>query len=230
MHPIICTIGPFTIFSYGLALAMAFIVSVLLASARAKKDNIDPGVVYNVTFIGFVSGIIGARAFYVLSNISYYSKNIPEIFLLQNGGLSVFGGLILGTIAALAYIKVKRLSVYLIFDTLMPFLALGQAIGRIGCLLNGCCFGSTVIPVQIYASLSLLVIFILLRLIQDRPHALGAVFYSYLLLYSFKRFFIEFLRADSPRISFGLTLFQLLCIPVFIVSLAWLFARFNKKT
>ncbi|MFA6350003.1 MAG: prolipoprotein diacylglyceryl transferase [Candidatus Omnitrophota bacterium] len=229
MHPIICQIGPFTIFSYGLALAAAFIISVFLASEQARRNNIDPNIIYNISFIGFIFGIAGARIFYVLSNIGYYSKNIQEVFMLAHGGLSVFGGLILGIAAAVAYLKIKKLSVYLVFDTLMPFLALGQAIGRIGCLLNGCCYGATVIPVQIYASFSLLVVFMLLRFIQDRPHALGTVFYAYLFFYSFERFSIEFLRSDNPRILFSLTLFQLLCIPVFIISLIWLVSRCEKK-
>lgn len=228
MHPIICQIGPFTIFSYGLAMATAFIVAVFLAGIQARKNNIDPDIIYNITFLSFISGIAGARIFYVLSNIGYFSKNISEIFMLQHGGLSVFGGLILGTSAAIIYLKIRKLSIYLVLDILVPYLALGQAIGRIGCLLNGCCFGSTVIPVQIYASLSLLAIFMILCLIQDRPHVLGKVFYSYLLLYSTKRFFIEFWRIDNPHNLFGLTIFQVLCIPVFIISLAWLLSQRKK--
>ncbi|MCX5711755.1 MAG: prolipoprotein diacylglyceryl transferase [Candidatus Omnitrophica bacterium] len=228
MHPIICQIGPFTIFSYGAAMAIGFIIAVFLARIQARKDNIDPDIIYNVTFISFILGILGARIFYVLSNLGFYSKNIPEIFMLQHGGLSVFGGLILGTAAAIVYLKIKKLSIYLVLDLLVPFLALGQAIGRIGCLLNGCCFGSTQIPVQIYSSLLLLSIFMILRFIQDSAHVRGSIFYSYLLLYSVKRFSIEFWRLDNPRIFFGLTIFQLICIPLFMISLAWLFARRNK--
>jgi len=117
-------------------------------------------------------------------------------------------------------------------DLLAPFIALGQAIGRIGCLLNGCCFGreskfglyfkvfdQILIPTQLYSSLLLLLIFIVLRLKQDAKHLPGEILCGYLFLYSLKRFFIEFLRNDSPRMFYGLTLFQVLCLVMFFLSL-----------
>jgi len=160
---------------------------------------------------------------------------------LQRGGLSWFGGLILGALAGGIYVKIKKLSVYKIGDLMMPFIALGQAIGRIGCLLNGCCFGkpssygiyfkvhdAVLVPTQLYSSLLLLVIFIILRFMQEKPHRQGEVLFSYFLLYSTKRFFIEFWRADNPRIFHGLTLFQLISIAVFIFAVINLLAL--KKT
>jgi phosphatidylglycerol:prolipoprotein diacylglycerol transferase len=175
--------------------------------------------------------IIGARIFYIMENANYYINNIPEMVMLQRGGLSWYGGLMLGSICGILYLIKKNLSVYKILDLVIPFVALGQAIGRIGCLLNGCCFGkvsrfgiyfdahkSVLIPTQVYSSLALILIFIALRLLQARPHKDGVVFFAYLLLYSIKRFFIEFWRADNELIFLGMTLFQIISIAIFLLS------------
>lgn len=231
MYPEICKIGPFTIYSYGVMLVFAFIVGAVLSALRAKKENINPDTIFNLCFIVFISGVIGARIFYVIEHIGDYINNPLEIIMFQHGGLSWFGGLIMGLISGLLYLKNKNLNVYKILDLIVPFAALAQAIGRIGCLLNGCCFGkeysygiyfpvhnAVLIPVQIYSSILLIFIFIILRFVQDRPHKTGQIFLFYLLLYSLKRFFIEFWRSDNEIISFGLTLFQILCIIIFVLS------------
>ncbi len=233
MYPEICKIGPFTVYSYGLMLAIAFVVSLALANVQAKRHGISADLIFNLSFLVFVSGIIGGRIFYVIENLSYYIENPIEIIMLQRGGLAWFGGLALGIICGVIYLKKKKASIYKIFDFIAPFLALAQAIGRIGCLLNGCCFGkmskfgiyftvhkSVLIPTQIYSSLILIFIFIILRSLQDRPHKEGEIFFTYLLLYSLKRFFIEFWRADNAIIFLELTLFQIISILIFFVAIA----------
>ena len=242
MFPIICKIGPVTLFSYGLMLAVAFFVSSTLACREAKKQNYNPDDIFNLLFTAFISGIIGARIFYVFDNLVYYLKNPLEIIMLQNGGLAWFGGLMLGVASVLIFLKIKKLPFYKTFDLIAPFAALGQAIGRIGCLLNGCCYGKEsnfgiyfpvhndiLIPTQAYSSLLLIMIFIALRFMQSRPHKAGQILYSYLLLYSIKRFFIEFFRADNGIVFAGLTLFQVLSIAVFFIAVINL-ALINKSS
>jgi phosphatidylglycerol:prolipoprotein diacylglycerol transferase len=242
MYPEICKIGLFTIYSYGLMLLLAFGAGSLLAGIQAKRENINPDLIFNFAFISFISGIIGARIFYIVENSGYYIKNPLEMVMLQHGGLSWFGGLIAGIIAGVAYLKNKNLPIYKVLDLIAPFLALAQAIGRVGCLLNGCCYGkvskfgiyfpvheAVLIPTQIYSSLALIFIFIFLRLLQDRPHRGGQIVFTYLLLYSLKRFFIEFWRADNGIVWCGLTLFQLLSIAVFCLSFFKLVAIIKTK-
>jgi len=242
MNPQICKIGPFTIYSYGLMLVVAFFVSCALASRQAKKENINPDTVMNMAFLAFVTGIVGARLFYVIENLHYYSKHPVEIVMLQHGGLSWFGGLILGGALSLVYLKYKRLPIFKMMDLIAPFVALAQSIGRIGCLLNGCCFGKVsehgiyfpaqelvLIPTQLYSSLLLILIFIILRFLQDKPHKVGSIFFSYLLLYSLKRFFVEFWRADNEIILMGLTLFQILSAIMFCISIFVLFSISKSK-
>ncbi|MDD4894026.1 MAG: prolipoprotein diacylglyceryl transferase [Candidatus Omnitrophica bacterium] len=242
MHPIICTIGPFNVYSYGFMLAVAFLISSSLAVLQAKKQNINPDIVFNLSFIAFVAGIIGARAFYITENISYYLRNPVEIIMFQRGGLSWFGGLLAGTICAVIYLQKKKIPIYKILDLMSPFVALGQAIGRIGCLLNGCCYGKVsvkygvyfqihdafLIPTQLYSALVLFMGYLVLRFLQERSHKAGEVFFAYLLLYSTSRFIIEFWRADNEVIALGLTLFQFLSIAIFCIAL-WKFILIKKS-
>lgn len=232
MHPEICKIGFFTVYSYGFLLVVAFMVSSILSSIEAKKETINPEVIFNLLFVGFIFGVIGARIFYVIQNFNYFFENPYEIIMLQHGGLSWFGGLILGVFSAILYIRSKKLSVYKVLDLVIPFVAMAQAIGRVGCLLNGCCYGKlsekfgiyfevhnlSLLPTQIYSSLLLILIYIVLRFLQDRPHRTGQIFFTYLLLYSLKRFFIEYLRNDNSVIFASLSLFQAASIMIFVIA------------
>ena len=236
MHPVICVIGPLTVYSYGLMLVAGFAIGTALACRQAQKQGIKPELIFNLAFGAFIWGVIGARVFYVLENFSYYLPRPLEIIMLQRGGLSWFGGMISGTVFGFLYLRQARLKAYAVIDLLVPFVALAQALGRIGCLLNGCCYGEpsrwglyfpgheqTLIPTQAYSALALLLIFALLRFFQERPHRDGEIFALYLALYSLKRFFIEFWRAEHPAVFAGLTLFQLLSILVFLFSLVQFF-------
>ena len=241
MYPELCKIGPFTIYSYGLMLIVAFLIGSALASRQAKREKINPDIIFNLCFSAFISGIIGARIFYIFENLGYYVKNPVEIIMLQHGGMSWYGGLILGVFAGIAYLKSQKIPIFKVLDLMAPFIALAQGIGRIGCLLNGCCFGKVspygiyfpvhklvLIPTQLYSTLILTLIFIFLRFLQERPHRVGAIFFTYLLLYSTKRFFIEFWRADNEIVFRGLTLFQIISIVVFCISVFSIFLI--KKT
>jgi phosphatidylglycerol:prolipoprotein diacylglycerol transferase len=231
MHPVICKIGPFTIYSYGLMLALAFLVATSLASRQAKNQGFNPQIVSILSLRLLFFGIMGARIFYVVVHLNFYLKNPVEIFMLAHGGLSWFGGLLAGVLVTVRFIRKKALEPLKILDLIAPFLALAQAIGRIGCLLNGCCYGkaaefglyfplydAVLIPTQIYSSVCLLIIFVILRFMQERPHRQGHIFFVYLILYSVKRFFIEFLRADNEVIFMGLTLFQIISIILFFFA------------
>lgn len=242
MLPEICHIGPFTVFSYGLMLVLAFFAAAFLAARQAKREKVEAEKIFNLLFFVFISGIIGSRVFYVLINFDFYLREPLEMIMLQHGGMAWFGGLIFGFSVGCLFIKKNKMSLLKTLDLLAPFIALGQAIGRIGCLLNGCCFGKPsesglyfkvfdrlLIPAQLYSSLSLLLIFFILRFLQDRKHLAGEIFYSYLFLYSLKRFFIEFLRNDNPGIFYGLTLFQLLSLGLFFFSLAMMIRLFRKS-
>ena len=233
MHPIICKFGPFIVYSYGLLLVVAFATAVLLLIREAKAKGLNPELISNLSFIILISGILGARILYVILNLDYFFNHPFEMVMLSRGGLVWFGGLILGSSSVIAYLRYKGQDIYKIFDLVIPYVVLAHGIGRVGCFLNGCCFGkenlqfglyfpvfgATLIPTQLYSSLALLGIFIILRIRQRGNYRRGEIFYLYLFLYSLWRFFIEFFRGDSKIFIYHLTVFQIISIILFILSL-----------
>ena len=242
MYPVICKFGPLTVYSYGLSLVLAFGLATFLLSRQGRYLGLNPEFFFNLSFIILLSGIIGARILYVILNINYYYNHPVEIIMFTHGGLAWFGGLILGIFSCIVYLRYRGLEIYKIFDLAAPYVALAQAIGRIGCFLNGCCFGkenlrfglyfpvhsAILIPTQLYSSLALLGIYIILRIKQVRIHKKGEIFYLYLFLYSLWRFFIEFFRGDSKIFIFHLSLFQIFSIALFTLSVIMLI-RIKKR-
>jgi len=223
MHPILFQLGPFTIYSYGFSLALGFIVATYLAKLEAGRKGIPPEKIINLSLCLALSGVLGARLLYILQNLRFYISNPGEILMLHRGGLSFYGGFVLATICASIYLKREHLSIPKVFDLIAPYLALAQGIGRIGCFLNGCCYGRAARhPTQIYSALSLLAIFLILRTVQTKgagkAYFTGQAFLLYCLLYSLMRFFMEYLRGDNLRIFANLTVHQLISIGIFVIS------------
>jgi phosphatidylglycerol---prolipoprotein diacylglyceryl transferase len=142
MHRMLLHIGPITVYSYGFMLALAFILGTVLAQAKARKQGIDPNKILDLVFAILVSSIIGARALFVAINWQYYKTNLLDVFKVWEGGLVFYGGFLLAFFAAVWFIRKNALPVWKILDIIAPSTALGIALGRIGCFLNGCCYGS----------------------------------------------------------------------------------------
>ncbi len=236
MHPILFKLGPLTIYSYGVMVALGFIVALTLAGREAgRSGKIEPAKILDLGFYLLLSGIIGARITYVLLNIKEYLSNPLEIFMLSHGGLIFYGGFVCSILTAAFFLKKWKISFWRAADLLSPYLALGHSIGRIGCFLNGCCYGKDtslplgmkfpelsgpVHPTQLYSSLALLFIFLVLRFLQPRFTREGRLFLLYICLYSGFRFLIEFLRGDNPACFFSLTFSQVLSAILFFAALA----------
>lgn len=141
MHRIVLRLGPVTIYSYGFILAVAFIAGIYLAQVRAKKEGISVDKITDLTFYILISSIVGARALFIALNLAYYKDNLIGIFKVWEGGLVFYGGVILAFAVSVWFVKKNKLSFWKVADILSPSLAIGIAIGRIGCLLNGCCYG-----------------------------------------------------------------------------------------
>lgn len=236
MHPILLTIGPFTVYSFGLALAVAVIVCSWLMARDARRSGIAKDVVYDFVFWVVLSGILGSRIFYIILNLDFFSESPSEFWKIQNGGLAWQGGLILGFAAALIYLRKNKLPVFKFLDMVSPYAALGQAIGRVGCFLNGCCQGKHadwgpffpvhqdhLHPTQIYESIGLVAVFFVLKRLDLLGHAPGRTFAVYFMLAASLRFVVQFFRYDYNPIVLGLGLFQIVCVIVFAVSAVFYF-------
>lgn len=240
MHPILFKIGPFTIYTYGAILALAVLVCSFLLSRDAARKGLPKDTVLDLVFWVVLWGILGARLFYIFIAWDYFSQNPWEMFLINRGGLAWQGGFVGGTLAGIWFARSRKLSVRMLLDLSAPYIALGQAIGRIGCFFNGCCFGkpwdhgiffpdhdARLYPTQLFESAALLLIFMILKLALRKPHKPGMVFVLYLWLAAIERFVVEFYRADHTLLWPGLSLAQYVSLAIFTVGIVVYF-RFRK--
>ncbi len=131
------------IFGYGLMLFFAFVGSMNIAARRARREKIDPEIVYDLAIYVFVGGLIGARAFYVFQYWGVRVHGFWEIFEIWKGGIVLYGSILGGTAGFFFYRSLRTFPLVPMLDVIAPALAFGIAIGRIGCFLNGCCYGDT---------------------------------------------------------------------------------------
>ncbi len=228
MFPEIVSFGPFTIHSYGLVIAIGVFFCLYLMKRAAKKYGFPPiEKVFDIVFVVVFSGFVGARLFYVIQQGSWYKTHPLEIFQIWKGGLVYFGGMVGSFLGLFLYVKSARLSFLETGDFTMPYIPLVHAFGRVGCFLNGCCYGKVchlpwavqfpllpepVHPTQLYEALFNLSLFGFLAWFYPRRHFPGENMALYLILYSVGRFFLEFLRGDQPSLLFSLSLQQILSL------------------
>ncbi|MDP2929082.1 MAG: prolipoprotein diacylglyceryl transferase [Candidatus Omnitrophota bacterium] len=245
MHPILARIGPLYIYSYGLMVAIGFAAATLLAYNKASEFGINRDKIIDFGIVILLGGIIGARALYVILNLQYYIKNPLEILNLTRGGLVWYGAFLSGLIAGTWFVRKNKIDFWTMGDLFAPYIVLAQAFGRVGCLLNGCCYGSVSSPgfilgvvfpsesvlrhpTQVYSAIVLLLIFIILRLWQEKGRFKGQIFLGYLIFYSMSRFSLEFLRGDNPKDCFGFTISQMISIVIFIICITVFVQRLLK--
>src|SRR4051812_44164138 len=133
MHPILFQIGPITLRTYGALVAMAFLVALRMARWAANWRRVNETNFMDLAVLLIFSGLLGARLFYVLFNASYFLEHPLEVFKVWEGGLVFYGGFFVAAVAGLLFVKRRRMSVAVVADCVAPALALGQAIGRLGC-------------------------------------------------------------------------------------------------
>lgn len=242
MFPTICQFGPVTIHSFGVMVAMAAIVCSALMAREAKRLSIEPEEIYDFVFWGIVCGVCGARVFYVFLNLSFFSSNPEEILMVQRGGLAWQGGVSLGALGIVLFIRKKRWPLPVMADFVAPYLALGHAIGRIGCFLNGCCYGKEVSwgiyfpvhgarlhPTQLYEMVLLVGLFFLLKQAQKNIRNFsGSVLALYFILSSAIRFGVEFFRADHEPLFLNLSVFQYVAAAFFVIGIILFYCARRK--
>ncbi|MEE4310683.1 MAG: prolipoprotein diacylglyceryl transferase [candidate division KSB1 bacterium] len=224
MHPDIFKIGPLEIHSYGLMLALSFLLGIFLAMHRAKKQNIDQNNIMDLAVIIVISAILGSRFLYVIAHLSEFRGHWLDVINPFQGdgsvgiaGLTMLGGFLAALIFGMLYLWIKKLPVLKIADIVAPSVGLGIFITRIGCFLNGCCYGVptdgpfgvifppnsaagyhfpgvAIHPAQLYSSFYGLVILVTLLVIERWKKFDGFLIYSFMILYGISRFIVDTLR------------------------------------
>lgn len=141
MHPEILQIGPLHLRSYGLMLALAFLVGLGLALRESTRRGWDPDRIIDLGIVVLVSGVGGARLLYVLGHLAEFQGRWHEVLFVWQGGLTLWGGFLLAVPAGLWFCRRAGLPVWQVADVFAGPVALGAAFGRFGCYLNGCCYG-----------------------------------------------------------------------------------------
>jgi len=222
MHPIAFDLGPLPIHWYGVMVALGFLAGLWTASRRGLSAGVAAEKIIDLGPWLIIGAILGARTLYV---ISYWREQFAggafsEIFMVWKGGLVFYGGLIGATLSGILYIRRKKLPLWKVADIIAPSIALGYVFGRIGCLLNGCCYGRAcdlpwaihfpegsplnsptypVHPTQLYDSLLNLGLYAALAWLYRHKKFDGQVFAVYLVCYALLRSFVEMFRGDYPQ-------------------------------
>ena len=230
-NPVAFTIFGLDIMWYGIIIACAIILATLVTYLRAPSHGISRERVLDFALVCIPAGVVGARAYYVIFNWSYYNGDIWKIINTREGGLAIHGGLILGFLAAWLVCKVTSVNPLNALDTAVPAIALAQAIGRWGNYFNGEAHGGPtdlpwaivvdgqkVHPTFLYESIWCLLLFLILLVVDSNRRFDGQTVLVYVMLYSLERFFVEYLRTDSLMLFGSLKQAMVLSAVCFVVA------------
>ena len=224
MHRELISIGPITIYWYSVLIIIAILIGIYFSCKKAEKNGLGKEFLLDLIFYLIPISVIGARIYYVIFNYSIFKGDFLSIFKIWEGGLAIYGAVIASIIFTIYYCKKKKKDILLTFDTLVPYLILGQAIGRWGNFINQEAHGALTtsehlknmhlpnfiiegmninglyyIPTFLYESIWCILGFIILLIIRkkDNFNHKGLLLFIYFIWYGIGRFFIEGLRTDS---------------------------------
>jgi phosphatidylglycerol:prolipoprotein diacylglycerol transferase len=229
VHPELFRIGPFVARSYGALLALSFILGVVWSIKRAKKVGLNPKYILDLAIVIFISSIVGARLFYVAFHLEEFKGHWLDVISpiqstgdLGIGGLSMLGGVVLAILSGILYLRLKRQNIWQVADIVAPAFPLGIFLTRIGCFLNGCCYGKpahehawglifpetcpagfaypsiSIYPTQLFSSFKGLAILFLILWLERYKKFHGYTFWLMLGLFGLGRFIIDFYRYYEP--------------------------------
>jgi phosphatidylglycerol---prolipoprotein diacylglyceryl transferase len=255
MYPNLFKIGALTIHSYGLFLAIAFLIGMRVAVHYAKREQIQTSVITDLVVYIFLSALLGAKLLLVIVDFNYYSQDWSRLLSIYQVGGVYYGGFILAFLVSLWFIRRKKMNFWQTADVMVMGIAFGQIFGRLGCFFAGCCWGKPApgfplaviftrpeaaeqvgtplnIPLhaaQLYESLPMILVFAVLVYSYNRRRFVGQQLSLYLLLYSVLRFVVEFFRGD-PRGSVGvLSTSQVISIGAFVAAIVIYLLRRGVK-
>jgi phosphatidylglycerol:prolipoprotein diacylglycerol transferase len=243
INPVAFSIGALEVRWYGIMVVLAVVAVIALAVLEARRVGLSEEHIYSVALWGIIGGILVSRLLHVIDKWDYYMANPRQI--IGFAGLTVYGAVFGALLAVLIYCWVKKLSFWQIGDVVAPGAIVGQAIGRIGCFINGCCYGlptslpwsvaytnpasfcplgESFQPTQIYHLIWNLIGFSILWSLRRRLKPQGSLFLLYLALYAAGDLSIRFVRVGEPFL-FGLQQAQLIGIAILVITVPWLVIR-----
>jgi phosphatidylglycerol:prolipoprotein diacylglycerol transferase len=239
VHPIFIRLGPLDIHTYGVLVAIGFIVGLAVAGRRARSEGIQPEQISDLGIWLIIAGMLGGKLFHLIFFwddfiAGWHADGVRSL----REGFVFYGGFIFATLTAVVYTRLKRLPLAKLADIFAPSIALGHAFGRMGCFFNGCCYGRActlpwavtfppphviagipVHPTEIYEALGNLAIFGGLSLFYRHKRFVGQVWWLYVLGYGVLRLVVEFFRGDYDTFYFGMvTIGQIVAITMIAVA------------
>jgi phosphatidylglycerol:prolipoprotein diacylglycerol transferase len=255
MYPILFEIFNFQIGTYGLLYAISFLVALRVGVHYGRREGIESARILDLGIYTLLAGIIGAKLLLYVVDFRLYFTTPGEMLRTWRAAGMFYGGLIVAIGVGLLYLRRHRLPVLTTTDVVAPAVALGQAIGRLGCFTAGCCYGIgwtgpgavtfrepdahtltgvpldlPLVPTQLLHAAASFLIFIVLVLVYRKKTRPGTVFWLFLVLHGLSRFGLEFLRGDyrGPQIAAGLTVSQIMALAAIGLG-AWMLVR-NRRT
>ncbi len=244
-------IGPLTLHTYGMLVALGFLVALIFIRRESRREGLSSESVLDLAFVAVLAAIVGSRLFYVFFNLREYLADPLRIFKIWEGGLVFHGGLLLTVPICFYMMRRSRLPAWRTADVFAPAIALGQAIGRIGCFAAGCCYGAPwdppfcvtftdpdalaplnvpLFPSQLFAFASGILVFALLVAYRPRRRSPGQVFWLYLVLSSTARLAEDAFRGSSAKLALlpWLSATQAISLGLGIVAL-FMFVIFGRR-
>jgi len=253
MFPVLIRIGPITIHTYGFLIATAFLLGLWLALRQAAREGLSKEKVTDIGFYALFAGIIGSRIFFIATEWEHFSSHPADMLKIWEGGLVFYGGVIFAIPVAVWYARRQGLLLWQPADIWAPSIAVGHAIGRLGCFCAGCCYGLPtdlpwgvtfnnpetlairgvpLHPTQLYESAAELLNFVILLAIRRRKAFHGQLFWVYVLNYAVIRALIELFRGDRERgfILPGISVSQGISAVMLVTACAFLMKLRQQRT
>jgi phosphatidylglycerol:prolipoprotein diacylglycerol transferase len=258
VHPILFELGPVTIYSYGVLLASAYLIGLFMAVRRANAAGVDGNKVLDLGIWVIIAALVGAKALLFVVEFEHFTSSREEFLSLLRSGGVFYGGLIGAVVVCIYQLRKHKLRVWPAGDLFAPGIAAGYMVGRLGCLMAGCCYGKPtqvawavtftdpaaamnvgtplgvpLHPTQVYESLAGLIILVVLLATErlGRRFA-GRTFWSFVLMYAVSRFVIEFFRGDDRGAVAMFSTSQFISLVLFPLSLfmLWYLGRLDGGT
>lgn len=248
LNPVAFTVGPFAVPWYAIMLVAAVVTMIILAAREGGRVGIPPGVIYSAAAWAIVGGEMASKLVHIIDWWGYYAAHLREVLRFE--GQAIYGAILGALLAVRIHTAVKVLPFWRLADVVAPGAALGQAIGRMGCLIQGCCYGLptslpwavvythphsyaplgvALHPSQVYFVLWNLAVFATIRHLRERLEPEGSLFLVYLALYSAGDFGLRFLRQGEPFLL-GLHQAQIIGLAILAAVVPLLTLRMRRRS